>query len=193
MLQRLFLIKRDGHSCSVVWCVAVIKPPLNVKQSLDHKSLSVKKHTKMFRERKRRHFSSICLFKHTILGTHFQAQTDGLMNVNTRVCTRTRTNRHKLLFFLFYFVTALVCPMLSLHAALKLEVLTPTCPGTGVKMLMLMAGIDTRQCSDPSSWYVRSKLLRVKGRRRGERCVLPNHRRWWGRKKGLLCCPPRGK
>ncbi len=40
--------------------------------------------------------------------------------------------------------------MLSLHAALKLEVLTPTCLGTGVKMLMLMAGIYSRQCSDPS-------------------------------------------
>lgn len=39
------------------------------------------------RERKRRRFSSICLYKHTILGTHFQAQTDGLVNVNTQKCT----------------------------------------------------------------------------------------------------------
>lgn len=39
--------------------------------------------------------------------------------------------------------------MLSLHTALKLEVLTPTCTGTGVKTLMLMAGIYSRQCSDP--------------------------------------------
>lgn len=91
-------------------------------------------------ERERCSFSSICLYTHTILGTHFQAQTDGLMNVNTHT--------HRRLFF--YFVTALVCPMLSLHAALKLEVLTPTCPGTGVQMLMLMAGIYSRQCSDPS-------------------------------------------
>lgn len=35
----------------------------------------------------RRSFSSICLCTHTILGTHFQAQTDKLMNVNTQMCT----------------------------------------------------------------------------------------------------------
>lgn len=38
--------------------------------------------------------------------------------------------------------------MLSLQAALNLEVLTPTYTGTGVKRLMLMAGIYSRQYSD---------------------------------------------
>lgn len=142
-------------------------------------------------ERKRRRFSSICLYKHTIPGTHFQAQTDGLMNVNTQKCTWTHTHTHT------FFVTALVCPL----AALKLEVLTPTCPGTGVKMLMLMlmAGTYSRRCSDPSLAMSephnggRSEVKEGRGA-----CSL-NHRRWWGKKKkkkkktgGLLCSLPKG-
>lgn len=78
-----------------------------------------------------------------------------------------------------FFVTALVCPL----AALKLEVLTPTCPGTGVKMLMLMAGTYSRRCSDPSLAMSephdggRSEVKEGRGA-----CSL-NHRRWWGKKR----------
>lgn len=79
--------------------------------------------------------------------------------------------------------------MLSLHAALKLEVLTPTCPGTGVKMLMLMAGIDTGRCSDLSSWHVRSRLCGGKEKEmRGEVCAPESQQ-----KKGAPVFPAKGK
>lgn len=105
-----------------LFCVVAINMSLSVEQSLDHSSLSEEKRDRHTGDdRERRSFSSICLYTHTILGTHFQAQTDGLdecKHTNVHVNTHTQTQPGG---FYFYFVTALVCPMLSLHTALKSE------------------------------------------------------------------------
>lgn len=83
--------------------------------------------------------------------------------------------------------------MWSLQAALKLEVLTPTCPGTGVKMLMLMAGIYSRQRSDPSPAM---SGLDCGGRSEGKEgrgaCSLIT-RDDGAEKKSPLCSPPGGR
>lgn len=140
-----------------------------------------------YRQRQRCSFSSVYLYKHTILGTHFQAQTDGLMNVNTQMCMwrhthieRQRERGRETHSREFLKILSHGC-FLNLHSASKLEVLTPTAHETSVKMLILMTGIYSRQCS---ATYVRSWLWRVKWGKRGE--GFPNRRRWWGRKKGPI-------
>lgn len=148
-----------------------------------------KKQTKMFRKRETE------LLIHLFIQTYYSGHALPGTNRRADECKHTRTHtdaHHYTQMVGVFFVTVLVCPMLSLHTALKLEVLTPTCLGTGVKMLMLMAGIDAAQCSDPSSGSVRSRLWRAKWRRRGERRLVSQSQGTMRQKKGPSLSPAEG-